>query len=301
VISGEKVLVTGAAGGVAFPLAQALAGQNEVWGAGRFTDPADPARLWEAGITPCQVDVAGGDLSALPSDFTYVLHFAFMRGQAHQFDEAMRTNGEGTGLVLEHCRSAKAALVVSSAAIYEPNPDPWHVYREDGPLGRAFAPWGPTSPVTKVAMEAVARFCARSLALPTVITRLNTVYGHHGGLPSMHLRQVAAGDPVHLVADPNTHSPIHVSDMAAQLGALLDAASTPALVVNWAGDEAVTAQEWCQQAAGLTGRTADVRVTPLPGASPGNIADVSRRQAITGPCSVTFAEGFAQAAPAHLL
>ena len=50
-ITGEKILVTGVHGAVAFPLARALAADNEVWGAARFTDPATRAKVDGAGIT----------------------------------------------------------------------------------------------------------------------------------------------------------------------------------------------------------------------------------------------------------
>ena len=38
-LEGQKVLITGANGRVAFPIARALAQSNEVWGVARFTDP----------------------------------------------------------------------------------------------------------------------------------------------------------------------------------------------------------------------------------------------------------------------
>jgi hypothetical protein len=45
-------------------------------------------------------------------------------------------------------------------------------------------------------------------------------------------------------------------------------------------------------AAELAGAQADVVVKKLPGAAPGNVADVERRRSITGPCKVSFDEGF---------
>jgi hypothetical protein len=76
---------------------------------------------------------------------------------------------------------------------------------------------------------------------------------------------------------------------------LLDAASVPATIVNWAGDEAVTVQEWCAFAGELTGRTPSVVVKEMPGTQRGSIADVTRRSAITGPCSVPWREGLRRA------
>ena len=176
-ISGEKILVTGVHGAVAFPLARALAADNEVWGAARFTDPASRTKVEDAGITAHVVDLGAGAPDELPDDFTYVLHLAYFRGGNDAFGESFRTNAEGTGLVLQHCRRAKAALVMSSQVIYTPTDDPWHAHREEEPVGGMRAPWASTAPSAKVAEESVARFCAHAFDLPVTIARLNTVYG----------------------------------------------------------------------------------------------------------------------------
>src|SRR5690606_42036304 len=96
---------------------------------------------------------------------------------------------EGSGLFLQLCSNAgaKAALVISSHAIYAPNADPEFACPESGELGRSFAPWSPTSPVTKVAEEAVARICARAPALPVTSARLHTVDGTPGTLASLNI------------------------------------------------------------------------------------------------------------------
>ena len=39
-LEGEKILITGATGKIAFPIARALAGNNEVWGVARLHDVA---------------------------------------------------------------------------------------------------------------------------------------------------------------------------------------------------------------------------------------------------------------------
>ncbi|MBV8966068.1 MAG: NAD(P)-dependent oxidoreductase, partial [Mycobacteriaceae bacterium] len=75
-LDGEKILITGATGKVAFPIARALAAQNEVWGAARMTDPAGREKLIAAGVTPVSVDIGAGDFSDLPQDFSYVFHAA---------------------------------------------------------------------------------------------------------------------------------------------------------------------------------------------------------------------------------
>jgi nucleoside-diphosphate-sugar epimerase len=49
-LEGEKVLITGATGKIAFPIARALAPHNEVWGVARFTNPAAWERLESADV-----------------------------------------------------------------------------------------------------------------------------------------------------------------------------------------------------------------------------------------------------------
>jgi nucleoside-diphosphate-sugar epimerase len=184
--------------------------------------------------------------------------------------------------------------VVSSTAVYSVNDDPFHAFHEDDDIGRSFAPWAPSSPPAKVSLEAVARFCAEQVSLPTIIMRLNTLYGAMGAMPVDHLDAVARGDAVKIWALPYPHSIIHIDDMCDQLEPLLAAASIPANIVNWCGDETVTVQEWCDYAAELAGTTATIELTPIPGVAPGNISDNTKRLAITGPCRRPWRDAFRQ-------
>ena len=147
-------------------------------------------------------------------------------------------NAEGTGLLLQHCRKAKAALVMSTVTVYKPHPDPWHPFTEDDPLGDAMVPGQAPYSISKISEEAVARFCARAFDLPITIARMGSAYGEQGGLPLWHLQAIAAGQPVPTRWDPMPYSPIHDDDIAAQLEPLLDAATVPATIVNWCGDVA---------------------------------------------------------------
>jgi nucleoside-diphosphate-sugar epimerase len=293
VISGAKVLVTGVTGSVGSEVARHLAKENEVWGVARFADATDRADLEAAGITTRPVDLGSGDFSALPSDFTYVLHLAWLRADLAHLEDALRTNVEGAGLLLQHCRTAKAALVMSGMGVYTGNDDPWHAYTETDPVGRGATAYAPTSPASKLGVEAVARFCARAFDLPVVLARLNTFMGTTATFPAMHITAVHEGRPMVAPHDPNPHTPLHVDDLLAQLPALLDAASTPALVVNWCGDETVTAQQWVAEASRLSGKPGELLVQPPdPGSPTGTVADATRRRAITGPCTTDFWASF---------
>jgi UDP-glucuronate 4-epimerase len=293
VISGQKILVTGVSGTVARPLACHLASDNEVWGAARFADGRSTRETLEAsGVRTVAVDVASGDLADLADDFTLVLHLAWMRADLASLDAALRTNVEGAGLLLQHCRNAKAALVMSGMGVYAPSDDPWHAYSETDPVGRAATAYAPTSPACKLGLESVTRFCARAFDLPVTIARLNTFMGSPQSFPGMHIAGVLAGDELVAPHDPNPHNPIHVDDMRWQLEPLLDAASTTACIVNWCGDDVTTAQDWVRDAAAWSGREARLRVQPVPCSPAGALADPSRRASITGPCRTSFADTF---------
>jgi nucleoside-diphosphate-sugar epimerase len=289
-LSGEKILLTGPAGQIGFPLARHLAADNEVWGLARFADEAALARVKSVGVVPVRSDLGQGDLSGVPDDFTYVIHLAaHMSGD--DYDKAITVNGEGTGLLLQHCRRAKAALVMSTHSVYKPQEDPWHVFVESDPLGDVNSSVTPTYSVSKIAQEAVARYCAKAFDLPILIARMNASYGPNGGLPAYHMDAVAAGKPVVTRWNPCLYSPVYEDDINDQAAALLQAANVPAAIVNWAGDEAVSVQEWAAFMGELCGRDAEVVVQETPGTLRGSVADVARRESITGPCRVGWREG----------
>ncbi|OHV47465.1 epimerase [Pseudofrankia sp. BMG5.36] len=294
-MTGEKILITGPAGRIAYGLARSLARENEVWGIARFTDPSSRAKVEALGVTTRAVDIADGPLDALPTDFTHLLHLA-ADFSADDYDRAIRVNAEATGRLLEHCRSAKAALVMSTVSTYKPHPDPWHAFQENDPLGDAMAPPSAPYSVSKIAQEAVARYCARSFGLPVTIARMGCAYSDQGGLPVWHLEAVAAGQHIRTRWDPMPYSPIHDDDICAQVEPLLAAASVPATIVNWAGDQAVSVQQWAAYFGELLGGPAVVDVEPIPGASVGSVGDRTRRASITGPCQVGWREGFRRVA-----
>ncbi len=114
-LEGHKLLITGPAGQIAFPMARALARRNEVWGIARFSDPASRKEVEEAGIRTLAVDLGRPDFSELPRDFTHLLHLAAAI-QGDDCDGAIRTNAEGTGLLLLHCRGVGHAATAAGRA-----------------------------------------------------------------------------------------------------------------------------------------------------------------------------------------
>ncbi|MHB8463630.1 MAG: NAD-dependent epimerase/dehydratase family protein [Acidimicrobiales bacterium] len=300
-LTDNKILVTGPAGNIGYPLARELAKDNEVWGVSRFGNRDERRRVDDLGVITRPVDLGTGDFGDLPDDFDYVLHIgAHISG--HDYDRALQVNAEGTALLMTHCRNAKAILSMSTTAVYKPNPDPWHAFVETDPLGDAHVPNVPCYSISKITQEAVARACARQLGVPTVVTRMNAAYGEtgSGGLLGAHFDQIRDGKQVVLRWDPNPYSPIHDRDIFEQAEALLDAASPSCPIVNWGGDEVVTAQDWCAYMGDLLGATPDVVLGDFPLSQRGVILDNTKRLAITGPCRVDWRDGLKGLAEAHV-
>ncbi|PRC44240.1 epimerase, partial [Mycobacterium sp. ITM-2017-0098] len=116
-LDAQKILVTGATGKIAFPIARALARNNEVWGAARLRTPADRDKLTDAGITPLTLDMSTGDFSTVPDDFTYVFHAAVDTG-ATDWPRAVDTNAQKSGDLMYHCRAAKGFVFCSTGSVY---------------------------------------------------------------------------------------------------------------------------------------------------------------------------------------
>jgi UDP-glucuronate 4-epimerase len=261
---GEKVLVVGCTSQVALPVAKALAADNEVWGIARFNNLVARDELEAAAVRCHAVDVSNPDLSGLPEDFTYVLNFSVARTGSWPGD--LDTNVGAVLYLMEHCRAAKAFLHCSTTGVYQPQPD--HVFAEDDALGDNHRPSEPTMPflatysISKIASEAAARYASRRWNVPTVITRLGVPYGDNGGWPAFHLEMMAAGMPIPVHPDrPNRFNPIHEDDIVATVPALLQAATVPPTVVNWAGAES-SIEEWCGQLGALVGLEPKFEETP---------------------------------------
>lgn len=286
----EKILITGPAGQIAFPITAKLAQDNEVWGLARFGDKSTRERVEAVGVTTRVVDLANPDFGELPDDFTYVLHLAIFQQPGYNFDRALRVNAEGTGLLMSHCRKARGFFIMSTCSIYAAPEDPYHPVKETDPLGGEEPPHAPTYPLSKTAQEAVARFAARLLNLPTTIARMNVSYGPGGGLPAYQLDWMLAGQPIPIEADrPSVCSPIHQDDINAQVAAMLAAASVPATIVNFGGDEPVEVETYCNYMAEIAGLKPEFQ--RIRDGISFTSTDNTRRKELVGDCRVKWREG----------
>jgi len=289
----EKILFTGLTGQIGFPMAVELAKNNEVWGLARFRDKAKGEEVKKLGITTRAVDLLNPDFCQLPDDFTYVIHFAAFMAGGLDFDHALCVNAEGTGLLMNHCRKARGFFVMSTCSIYETPQDPYHPVKETDPLGGPRSPYSPTYAVSKTAEEAVARFVARQLNLPTTIARMNTSYGPNGGLPAYQFDWILADQPIPTMARRRSvTTPIHQDDINAQIAGLLAAASVPATIVNWGGDDAVEEVTYCRFMAKIAGLEAKFQRTPE--AVRHVVTDNTKRIELVGKCRVKWQDGMRQ-------
>jgi nucleoside-diphosphate-sugar epimerase len=293
-LRGEKILFTGPTGQVGKPLALALAVENEVWGVARFKDSEARAELESAGVKCVPHNLAADDFSALPDDFTYLLNFSVVK--SGRWDRDLAANAESVGLLMQHCRRAKAFLHCSSTAVYQANDH--HRLAETDPLGDNHRVLMPTYSITKIAAEAVARAGARGWGLPTTIARLNVPYGDNGGWPVFHLEMILAGQPIAVHSNaPSIFNPIHEDDIVAMVPGLLEVAAVPATIVNWAGKDAVSIEEWSEYLGRLVGREPRFEHTDL--ALESVTTDNDRLHEMVGETTVDWRDGMRRMVAAH--
>jgi len=286
-LAGAKILVTGPTGQVALPLTLSLAADNDVWGVARFTDAAARERLEVAGVTCVVADLATTDFTEVPTDFDFVLNLAVAKGGDADWDRDLAANGESIALLMART-TPKAFLHCSSTAVYQ-HVGPTHALVETDPLGDNHRVMFPTYSLAKISAEVVARAAARDHGVPTTIARLNVPYGDNGGWPGWHLEFMKAGHPITLHPErPNLFNPIHEDDILATVPRLLEAASVPATIVNWGGEQA-SIEEWCALMGELTGLVPTFAETPN---TIGSVfVDLTKMHDIAGATEVGWREG----------
>jgi hypothetical protein len=88
---------------------------------------------------------------------------------------------------------------------------------------------------------------------------------------------------------PSLYTLIHEDDIIAMIPGLLRAASVPATIVNWAGQQHVGIEEWCAYLGELTGLEPSFEVTDK--ALDSVQVDTTRLQELVGPAKVSWEEG----------
>ena len=284
-LDGEKILITGATGKIAFPIARALAERNEVWGAARLRSPDDRDKLVAAGIRPVAVDMSTGDFSMLPGDFTHVFHAAVDPG-ADDWGRCVTTNAHNSGELLYHCRAARGFVFCSTGSVYG--------YQGRRPLTEADPPGVPLRAnysFSKVAAESVCTWVAEHFDIPLTIIRICSTYGPQGGAPADRLEMMLAHKPIRLHPDaPNNYNPIYEDDYVRLGIRAMEVAALPPVVVNWAGSETVSVEDYCTYMGEVIGVEPIFEYTP--DAHTPLWPDVTYMHQILGCTTVHWRDGF---------
>ncbi|MFZ0668346.1 MAG: NAD-dependent epimerase/dehydratase family protein [Acidimicrobiales bacterium] len=287
----EKILLVGATGNVASRLLPILAESNQVFALARYSKPGSKAEVESKGAEAIRFDLGDPDLDVVPDDCSVVLNFAVDRDDGGDFNRQMRVSAEGTGQLMSCCTNASAFFQCSSTAVYQAAGDA--SVSESSPLGDHHRAQNPTYSIGRIAAEAAARTCAAVFRIPTVIARLGVPYGSVWGFPARDLSSLMSGRRLAVHPDdPQWFSPIHEDDIVATLTGLVKAASVPALVVNWGGDEQVRRRSWCDFMAERLGVPA--AYDPDPATYRGLRADTTLRRSITGPTTVPWRVGMSR-------
>lgn len=295
----DTLLVTGVTGQVGEVVALALARKYHVVGLARFGDVATRERLEAGGVECVPVDLVGGDFSGVPTGAHGLVNFAVVKTQKWDLD--LRANAEGIGLLIEAARPGRV-LHCSSTGVYDPAGST--VLDESAPLGDNHRAIMPTYSIAKIAAEEVVRTMCRIHGIPTTVARLNVPYGvgpagEPRGWPAFHLAMMEAGMAIPVHPDrPNLFNPVDIDDLARTVPALLDAATVPATITNWAGEEQVDLEEWCAYLAGRCGLTATFEVTDS--TIGGVTVSTERMRSLCGPSEVAWKDGFGRLADAYL-
>jgi UDP-glucuronate 4-epimerase len=281
-----RVLVTGATGRIGFPIARALAAHHTVFGLARCRGMGDVERLTGAGIVPIVGDVAALDPAELPDGLTHVFHAAALVGPEARADwqRCFEVNAQAAGRLVAACAGVTGFVYCSTGSAYAYQGQ--RPLREDDPPGVHLGFYS----LSKIAGEAVVRFSARDHGVPLTIIRIFSTYGPEGGAPVDRLRRILAGKDVVLHPDsPNNYNPIFEDDYVRLGLRALEVAALEPVVVNWAGSETVSAEDYCTYLGHLVERPVRFRYDD---AAPWPLwPDVTRMHDILGRTEIPWQEG----------
>ncbi len=285
-IQREKILVTGPGGHLTKPIVRRLVDDNEVWGLARFSRPESRAELEAWGVKCVPKDLAHDSLDDLPTDFDRVFHAGAVVAMSSEDDMAytFKVNVEGTGKLLEHCRAARTFVHCSTGGVYAKQTRP---VREDDDYGAPI----PAYSLSKVSAEQLVRFLAPRLGTPTIILRIGAVYGPDATGPLVRINRMLRGKEVWVnPTEPRRASVMWVDDAVRLAIAALEKGQVPPIVVNFAGDDPVSIEEYCRYTGELLGVEPTFKYTDE--TYPANQMDTARMREVLGPCEVGWREGF---------
>lgn len=281
-LSGNRVLITGASGLVAFPIAVELAKNNETYAVARFSDPEQKQRLQSQGVRTIAFDMANPDMSPLPKSVDVVINYGVLP-PSHK--DAYEVNVAATGRLASRYRDCKAFIHGSTGSLYQYQGE--RPLREDDPYGLHSG--AENYAASKIAAEFLLKHLSVEYGMPTVLVRIFSFYGPRGGGVTQRVDQVARGQPVSVYPGVrNVHTPLYEDDYVEKTIAAASIAKTPAEIINIGGVEAVTTQEYCQIAGEILGKepifVENSRSWPI-------WADTTKMVKLLGPSKVSVREG----------
>jgi len=174
-LSGKRVLVTGASGLVAFPVARELAKDNDVFAVARYSDPAQKRMIEAAGARAITFDLADDDLSALLKEVDVVINYAVLSPSNPRH---YNVNAGATGRLARRYRECQAFVHGSTGSLYQ--------YQGERPLTEADAYELHSSAEPYAASKIAAEFLIRHLSIDydllVSIVRIFSFYGPRGGI-----------------------------------------------------------------------------------------------------------------------
>lgn len=282
-LSGKRVLVTGASGLVALPVAVELAKNNEVFAVARYSDPSQKRLIEAAGAQAVQFDMANEDMSALPKQVDVVINYAVLPPNFGNL--AYDVNTGSTGRLARRYRDAEAFVHGSTGSLYEYQGE--RPLREDDPYGLHSA--GENYAASKIGAEYLIKHLSVDYDLPVTIIRIFSFYGPRGGGVTQRVDQVAQGLPVSVYPGVrNVHTPLYEDDYVEKTIDCARIAKVGGEVVNVGGSESCTTQEYCIMAGEICGKepifVENGRSWPI-------WADTTKMEKLMGPSKISMREG----------
>ena len=316
-LTGQHVLVTGAAGFIVMHVARALCDAGaRVTGA----DNLDPyydvslkkARLAELAARPAfafehadLADAAACERLLSPDTFTSVVHLAAQPGVRYSLvnpDAYVRNNLVAFGHVLERCRHCRIAHLVyaSSSSVYGANHD--LPFSEDQSVDHPVSLYA----ATKKANELMAHSYSHLFGLPTTGLRFFTVYGPWGRpdqAPMLFTKAIVEGRPIDVFNRGDMARDFtYIDDVAEGVLRTLERpprashGNAPYAIYNIGNHEAVSLDAFIGLLEALLGRRALRNERPMqPGDVKATYASIERLQRDTGFApSTPLADGLAR-------
>ncbi|MDB5724523.1 MAG: NAD(P)-dependent oxidoreductase [Novosphingobium sp.] len=282
-LSGKRVLVTGASGIVALPVAVELAKNNEVFAVARYSDPAQKRKIEEAGAKAIAFDLAEEDLSALPKEVDVVINYAVLPPTFKNM--AYDVNTGGTGRLARRYRDCEAFIQGSTGSLYEYQGE--RALREDDPYGLHSG--GENYAASKIGAEYLLKHLSEDYDLPVVLIRIFSFYGPRGGGVTQRVDQVLRGEPVSVYPGvKNWHTPLYEDDYVEKTIAAAGIAKVGAEIINVGGSEVITTQEYCRIAGEMVGKEP---IFVEKGTSWPIWADTTKMEKLLGPSKISVREG----------